>query len=106
MKTNMSRCRATLLEAARWQQAVREVNTRFAGGELAQVGREGGREGRSEGGKEGRINGFLMFFFRLLKQVADQLGRMRTSLDILKDMPEVRLLPSLPPSLPLLPTSC
>jgi len=45
----MSRCRATLLEAARWQQAVREVNKRFAGGELAQVGKEGGREEGREG---------------------------------------------------------
>ena len=98
----MTRCRATLLEAARWQQAVRCVNQRIAAGELAQVKREGGRDGGREGGKEGRIDQTHILLCDYPVQVAEQLGRMRASLDILKDMPEVgsSFPPSLPPSLP------
>lgn len=33
----MERCRATLTEAANWNQLVRDVNAKFASGELSQL---------------------------------------------------------------------
>lgn len=37
VKGRMEACRATLQEAARWHQLVREANAGFAGGELGRV---------------------------------------------------------------------
>lgn len=37
-KSRMAACRATLQEAARWHQLVREADAGFAGGDMTQVG--------------------------------------------------------------------